>query len=344
MYTQALLPLSINAQQINPNQGNQSTQPITDVILNNNSPVFVLITSGNITDYIAPFSPYKITYNPPTASPNMITVEAMSATTGNLATTVYQKGDIVPNVSLGTGSPITVNALTNSTSLLSITTLNLLAQQTATVSLSIEPGVNSIGIQFEVGNVLGVQLDINSPADFIPSPINLPDGGKLFYLLDVISGESNDISITASQNITLSSIEFFAYPESAHSGALKTVSLANRSGQNYGSSNPLPVASYSGWQTLNLTVAANTEVSALPAPAAPSYYNLHRFCSFDIAQSASGAACTLYDGGSTFYSVITPSHPTDNLDGQYTLQALSIFNGTSISLRVTLTYFEAQAL
>jgi hypothetical protein len=97
---------------------------------------------------------------------------------------------------------------------------------------------------------------------------------------------------------------------------------------------PLDVVELGGSTPINLTVASAGNVQIIAAPTAGSVWRLHRFVCYDIIGSAGGIALL---NGSTFMSALSGTAFVDNLEGQLCGTALSVFNSTSASMRVTLT-------
>lgn len=101
-------------------------------------------------------------------------------------------------------------------------------------------------------------------------------------------------------------------------------------------SEPLGVDLVGGTFSINVSVPSAGNVAILGAPAIAGTANrLHRLACADIVGNT-GAAILL--SGSTFLGVLMTSHPTDNLDGQVWTSSATLFNSSTVTLRVTLFY------
>ena len=123
MYT--LGPFSLDETELDINPGgsnNLSSQPVIGVLLQNASTTYITVSSSNITDVIAPASPFLIKYDKPTANPPTIRVLPMIPQSNNIYVTVYQLGDSpqIPSVvaapsSLAAPASLLLNPLPAST-------------------------------------------------------------------------------------------------------------------------------------------------------------------------------------------------------------------------------------
>lgn len=90
-----------------------------------------------------------------------------------------------------------------------------------------------------------------------------------------------------------------------------------------------------GLEIVNATIASGVAAEILGISG--SAFRLHRFVCPDVIGTSGGV--TLLGNTNTFFSSLASASPSDDLDGQIVEgQILNVFNGTPVSVRITLTY------